>query len=111
MHSEISGEYVQGINSIQTIEDLIRIYDNDLTLGEIKKSLLKITPYRCPKCNGGGYVSEKYGAYPRHSPDRGYTQDGQYRKIVCNLCNGVGYTKTEKIQKTETRVVGYCHKI
>lgn len=51
--------------------NLIKEYGDDVTLGQIKKIIIGRN-HVCPNCNGRGYILEEY--------------------IVCNLCNGHGFT-------------------
>lgn len=61
--------------------------------------------FKCPKCNGKGYVEVEYDAYPTGLPDSGWAQDIRIREDGCDLCNELGYTEVEK--KPIFKVVGY----
>ena len=84
---------------IKNIKDLIAEYSGDLTLNQILEYELNKTPFKCPKCNGCGYVEERYNAYPSGMPDSGWVIDWKYRKVECDLCKGHGYTTTEYVPK------------
>lgn len=78
------------------IMELIKIYGEDTTLSEILEVRKGGNPiYKCPKCEGKGYTSYKYNAYPSGLPDSGWVEDWKYKKIECDLCKGEGYTEKE----------------
>ena len=89
------------------IEELIEVYGKDATLEEVLKKKKGDYIYKCPKCEGKGYVLERYDAYPFRSFDSGWANGWKYREVVCDLCNGRGYTKEEYKRKTKIVFDGY----
>ena len=94
------------------IKDLIKSYGADTTLNEvlnkiIEKSEYRFLPYKCPKCDGRGYITKEYNAYPSGLPDSGWVYEAAYDYSVCDLCRGKGWTQEEYKPKTETKIVGY----
>jgi hypothetical protein len=56
--------------------------------------------YKCPKCNGRGYIKCMYNGYDGELPDsRGYNYvfEEAYKDVECDVCNGIGYIKEETI--------------
>lgn len=80
---------------IKDIEFLIGVYGGEKTLNQILEKELSKTPYKCPKCNGSGTNSVRYNAYPSGLPDSGWVEDWKYKNVICDLCNGEGYTSKE----------------
>ena len=94
------------------IKDLIRSYGGETTLNEvlnkiIQKSEYRFLPYKCPKCNGKGYLTKEYNGYPSGLPDSGWVYEPAYDYTKCDLCGGMGYTGKEMKPIVETKVVGY----
>lgn len=95
---------------IEAIEAFIQEYGEDRTLKEVLNLELPPTKFRCPKCNGKGYILEKYNAYPSNLPDSGWGELWKYREKTCSLCNGEGWTDEEYEAVLETKIIGYHKK-
>lgn len=94
------------------IVSLIERYGEDATLKEIledieSKSIYRRYKYKCPKCEGKGYLVKEYNGYPSGLPDSGWVYEAAYDYRKCDLCNGLGYTEKEYKPKTVTTVIGY----
>jgi DNA-directed RNA polymerase subunit RPC12/RpoP len=66
------------------VEELIQQYGYDITLGKLLIELTRDKGYRCPKCEGKGFVTIK-------TPDI-YGSEGCVKDIKCDLCKGTGFT-------------------
>lgn len=94
------------------IENLISRYGENTTLKEVlsdvkMRSPYRHLPYKCPKCNGQGYLVREYNGYPTGLPDSGWVYEPAYDYTTCDLCKGMGYTEKEMKPIIETKVVGY----
>ena len=97
-------------NTLDILSVLSVHYGPDTTLRQAIKAYQqshKKGDYICPKCGGKGYIVTEYNAYPSGLPDSGWVYKPGYNYEECNLCNGIGYTKTQYKAKTETKIVGY----
>ena len=92
---------------VSMVRRLIDMYGEDATLKQALDDILPSNLYKCPKCNGNGYTTEMYNAYPTNLPDSGWADDMRERKITCDVCGGEGYTETEMVPITKTTIVGY----
>ena len=92
---------------IHKIKQLIEEYGEETTLKEILNYKTKYYKYECPKCEGKGYIEEKYNAYPDGLPDSGWATDWKTRKVDCEVCNGIGYTENKLEPKYENKLIGY----
>ena len=79
----------------------------DINLSEVISNIMidNNLNYLCPKCEGKGYVIQEYDAYPTNLPDYGWVEDIKQREVVCDVCNGDGYTEKEK--KPVYKLKGY----
>lgn len=77
---------------ISEIKGLIDRYGFNTTLGEILNDIQGDKIYECPKCHGRGQITIKYNCYPNNLPDSGFAYEAGYKDIMCDLCNGEGYT-------------------
>lgn len=92
------------------IQKLISKYGENATLKQVLEDIYAHSPYKylthkCPKCNGTGYIVKEYNAYPSGLPDSGWVYEAGYDYKKCDLCDGMGWTETER--KPITKVVGY----
>lgn len=81
--------------TIGQVKELKDCYGGDTTIDQILAHIQGNKKYRCPKCEGAGYVAVPYNAYPEGLPDSGWATDWKYKKVTCDLCNGEGYTEHE----------------
>ena len=84
---------------VEDIVSLIGTYGGNTTLGDIFNRVANGRTHKCPKCNGKGYTTIEYNAYPKGLPDSGFVYEAGYRDEECDLCEGHGYTKEEYIPK------------
>lgn len=91
---------------INTIEKAVVDYGN-ISLEEYIQKIKGCRIHRCPKCLGRGYLIETYDAYPSNLPDSGFAQDIQERKVMCDICKGVGYTEKKMVAKRRVIIDGY----
>ena len=82
-----------GKGEIQKIYTLAGKFGPSITLQEIIDNFRSIYNYKCPKCNGTGFIEVEYNAYPEGLPDSGFVYEKAYKHEDCDLCNGIGYTK------------------
>lgn len=87
----------EGPVTIRQVQGLVRKFGRQATLENVLAALMAERPHRCPRCDGRGYVTEEYDAYPRGLPDSGWATDMRTRNVVCHLCGGEGYTAEEYI--------------
>lgn len=97
---------------IEHIEELIKAYGENATLKDIHKkvsesSVYRNLPHKCPKCDGRGYIIREYNGYPSGLPDSGFVYEPAYDYSVCDVCDGLGWTKTKRKPIVETKIVGY----
>lgn len=91
---------------IKILKQVMELFGNEVNCeDEIEKILSSV--FKCPKCDGVGYIQEKYNAYPSNLPDSGWGEDWKYRNVKCSLCNGEGYTEHEYKPIYETKIIGY----
>ena len=85
---------------ILDVEKALKHYGN-ISLGELLEQTQGPNKYKCPKCHGEGTVSKCVvrGVY-------GYTDD-VYSDVKCEVCDGIGYTRTEMKPKYKTELIGY----
>ena len=81
--------------TINQVKGLINQYGEQATLGEILKKVQGNKVFKCPKCDGKGYVTVEYNCYPSGLPDSGFVYEPAFRDEKCNLCKGDGYTLYE----------------
>ncbi len=76
----------------------LAVYDENITIKELKNFIKKKYPYICPKCNGKGRM---------YKQDDNYTLGGYHYGgyIDCDICGGYG--RTEKEMKPKYQVIGY----
>ena len=97
---------------IEQIEKLVSKFGGNVTLNEVLEYVKSHSPYvhlpyKCPKCNGQGYLVREYNGYPSGLPDSGSVYEAAYDYRKCDLCDGMGYTKKEMKPITETKIVGW----
>ena len=80
---------------IKDIKALVDTYGTNATLGEILKKVQGNKIYKCPKCNGQGFITVEYNGYPSGFPDSGWVYEAAYKDVECDLCEGEGYTAHE----------------
>ena len=68
------------------VDELIRKYGSDITLGELLIELTRDKGYRCPKCHGRGFVSITIKTVDS------YGYEIENKDIKCDLCKGTGFT-------------------
>lgn len=78
--------------TINQIKGLIDQYGEQATLEEILRRVQGNKVFKCPKCNGKGYVTTEYNGYPSGLPDSGFVYEPAFRQETCDLCKGDGYT-------------------
>lgn len=90
---------MERFEKISVVEDLIKKYGEDMTLGECLKKFRGDKLFECPKCHGkGGYVVT-YNAYPSGLPDSGWVYEEGKKTVSCDLCHGKGYTDVKYVPK------------
>ena len=99
-------------SDIEQIEGLVKKFGENITLGEVLNfvkthSPYAHLPYRCPKCNGKGYLVREYNGYPSGLPDSGSVYEPAFDYSKCDLCDGMGYTEKERKPKFETKIIGW----
>lgn len=99
-------------SDIEQIEKLIFQFGEKTTLGEVLDKVNKKSPYkhlkhRCPKCHGKGYTVTEYNGYPSGLPDSWCVYEAAYDYQACDLCDGMGWTETERKPIVEEKIVGY----
>ena len=77
---------------VREIKGLVDAYGANTTLGEILKKVQGNKIYKCPKCNGQGFITIEYNGYPSGLPDSGWVYEAAYKDVECDLCEGEGYT-------------------
>ncbi|AEX26663.1 hypothetical protein KP27_198 [Klebsiella phage KP27] len=85
--------------TLKDFENMCRAYGSSTTLSELAESAKKERPHVCPKCNGKGYETIRYNAYPSGLPDSGWVEDMKDFNKECDLCNGHGRTKDKFVAK------------
>lgn len=99
---------------LEEIEKLIKRFGEDATLCEIKEQIRKETlskyKFKCPKCQGKGYLVKEYNGYPTGLPDSGFVYEAAYDYKVCDVCKGIGYTEEEMEPIVKTEIIGYKKK-
>lgn len=80
---------------VNEVIELCEKYGKNTTLEQLRKKIQGNKIHKCPKCDGKGTVSVRYNAYPLGLPDSGWVEDWRYKDIICDLCNGEGYTENE----------------
>jgi len=90
-------EYEAKHSRADIIAQLIVEYGADTTLSDALRRELRANIYKCPKCDGRGYIKIEYNGYPRGLPDSGFVYEAAYKDNKCDLCNGIGYT-SKKMQ-------------
>lgn len=91
----IRGEYLLDNFRIIDIINLSNKYGGNTTLSQLIKIIQGNRIYKCPKCNGEGYIEEEYNGYPEGLPDSGCVYKPAFRKISCDLCDGFGFTEKQ----------------
>lgn len=84
---------------IADVEALVIHFDHSTTLGQLYSAIKSKYPYKCPKCDGKGYSVKTFNTYPSGLPDSGWVDQMEDFKIVCDVCDGQGYTKERLIAK------------
>ena len=97
---------------IEQIEKLISKFGGNITLNEVLEYVKSHSPYihlpyKCPKCNGQGYLVREYNGYPSGLPDSGSVYEPAFDYRICDLCEGMGYTNREMKPKFETKIIGW----
>lgn len=77
---------------IVEVKALIDMYGADATLGQVLNKLQGNKIYKCPKCEGKGFITVEYNGYPDNLPDSGFVYEPAFKDIKCDLCKGDGYT-------------------
>ncbi len=70
---------------------LMKEYGAKTTLGEVVKKVQGNKIHKCPKCGGTGTVTKKRNKAQYWE----CCDDWEYYEIMCDLCNGDGYTEHE----------------
>ena len=76
------------------VEQLMLEYGSDITLGELLIELTRDKGYRCPKCEGRGFITT------RAFSEYGYKVVDM--DVKCNLCKGTGFTDKPMKPKFKT---------
>jgi len=84
---------------ISDLRGLCALLGGEKTLRDMVNDLQKKYPHECPKCNGAGYNVIKFDTYPSGLRDSGWVHEYENFKIVCDVCNGQGYTAEKLIAK------------
>lgn len=90
-------EYEARYSTAHIIERLMIKYGAETSLSKALGLELGLNIYKCPKCDGRGYIKIEYNGYPRGLPDSGFVYEAAYKDNKCDLCNGIGYT-SKKMQ-------------
>lgn len=91
---------------IEELEQLLNKH-GDISLSALIIELKGKNTHKCPKCQGKGYNTERYNAYPPNLPDSMWVEDIKTRQKECDVCSGIGYTSKELKAITETKIIGY----
>ena len=75
---------------INDVISLCEIYGSNTTLGDLARKIKGKRIYKCPKCNGFGYITIKNNNYSWRT-----SSSNMYKDKKCDLCNGEGYTEHE----------------
>lgn len=73
--------------------ELCERYGSNTTLGDLARKVQRNKIYKCPGCNGIGYIKVKCVAYFPDLHGGGWVQGWKYKDCECGLCNGDGYTE------------------
>ena len=82
-------------SDLAIIEKYAEKYGEDVTFKDLLALMKGPRQFRCPKCNGRGYVAKQYNAYPPGLPDSGWVDDWKLTDVECDLCGGQGWTDRE----------------
>lgn len=91
----MSKSYEPRYSELFIIQKYIEEFGEEKTIGEVFAALTKYVPYKCPKCNGRGYVEVEYNGYPSGLPDSGFVYEAAFKDIECDLCEGRGYMEVK----------------
>jgi hypothetical protein len=86
-------KYEPKYSEAAVINNLIAQYGPKTTLEDLLRHKLNNNIYKCPKCDGRGYIKCKYNGYPSGLPDSGWVYEEAFKDVKCDVCNGVGYTE------------------
>lgn len=81
--------------TIAYAKELMDHYGENTTLKDLLIKIAGNKIYKCPKCNGMGYITVEYNGYPKGLSDSGFVYEAAYKDVKCDLCNGEGYTADE----------------
>ena len=81
--------------TINQVKSLIDQYGEQATLGEILRKVQGDKVFKCPKCDGKGFIEVEYNGYPSGLPDSGFVYEPAFTIENCDLCKGEGYTSHE----------------
>ena len=88
----MSSQYEPKYSAAWKLNNLRQKY-GDCTISELIKRVQGDYIYKCPKCNGRGYIKVEYNGYPNGLPDSDFAYEAAYKDVECDICNAVGYTK------------------
>ena len=75
------------------LSKLLDKYGKDATFGYVFERAKGLYEYKCPKCNGRGYIKKcRCIVYPKSSD-----YEEVFIDVKCDICDGIGYTKQEII--------------
>jgi hypothetical protein len=93
-------EYVPKCSTLYKLSLFIDKYGANATLKDVFEQHQGPYKYKCPKCNGRGYIKRMYNGYDGELPDsRGFNFvfEEAYKDVECDVCNGIGYTREEMV--------------
>ena len=91
----MSNKYKPNYSKPYIINKLIGEYGSDAKLIDIFNDVIGTRRFRCPKCNGRGYIKVEYNSYPPGFPDSGFVYEAAYKDVECDLCKAFGYTEKQ----------------
>lgn len=84
---------------IPDLKNLCVVLGGEKTLRQTLEMLKSQYPHKCPKCEGNGFKEVTVNTYPQNLPDSGWVDQMETFDIVCDLCNGQGYTRERLVAK------------
>lgn len=79
---------------VNLLREVKKQYGNNIDCQKLIDRLIG-SRHKCPQCDGLGYTTQRYNAYPSCLSDSEYGELWKYRNKTCDLCNGEGYTDCE----------------
>jgi hypothetical protein len=84
-------KYEPKCSFLYKLSKLLDRYGKDATFEYVFERAKGLNKYKCPSCNGRGYIKRKYDVfYPKQR-----THEVLFNDVKCDVCDGIGYTKEE----------------